>query len=442
MNIGQTCLSWIPSLNGSYELYTITDKFFSTFKKELILLEQNIPTFKDILIHTSNQSLSSQSIAEICRLLAKHAILSPDENGNISFITSQNMDFIADQSFDICQRGNEFNRNFKDELFRNVEQIQFTDEKHKTYVLEVLNKTMRINRKMLDTRILQKKIIELLTNQMLAIIHGTMIAPLTSYVIQNSIYKLSTEIQLALDPNGTVSEKLQQEGAQRYINILSNDFVQYTQNGKSQLTPEDIANLQKLVENYEENKSAPLDFPQQLALSILNGKQGGVIELAIIAALIGKPISVVQQGVTNESTQDKEAIRIKYVEPCVDSKTGNLVDGHYEVDGGSTANSGGSNCLYAAILRQTSGTCKEVNKMRVKCAAFILANPEYITGIQPAVSIICASRTEFRRKQLMMEGGLLQQSDAEEKIRLFNSGKFFVFGKDGKMIRLGTYMYI
>jgi len=442
MNIGQTCLSWIPSLKGSYELYTITDKFFSTFKKELILLEQNIPTFKDILIHTSNQSLSSQSIAEICRLLAKHAILSPDENGNISFITSQNMDFIADQSFDICQRGNEFNRNFKDELFRNVEQIQFTDEKHKTYVLEVLNKTMRINRKMLDTRILQKKIIELLTNQMLAIIHGTMIAPLTSYVIQNSIYKLSTEIQLALDPNGTVSEKLQQEGAQRYINILSNDFVQYTQNGKSQLTPEDIANLQKLVENYEENKSAPLDFPQQLALSILNGKQGGVIELAIIAALIGKPISVVQQGVTNESTQDKEAIRIKYVEPCVDSKTGNLVDGHYEVDGGSTANSGGSNCLYAAILRQTSGTCKEVNKMRVKCAAFILANPEYITGIQPAVSIICASRTEFRRKQLMMEGGLLQQSDAEEKIRLFNSGKFFVFGKDGKMIRLGTYMYI
>jgi hypothetical protein len=43
--------------------------------------------------------------------------------------------------------------------------------------------------------------------------------------------------------------------------------------------------------------------------------------------------------------------------------------------------------------------------MRIKCAAFVLANPTYILSLQPAINIINGCSNPIRRKQLLMEGG-------------------------------------
>jgi len=53
----------------------------------------------------------------------------------------------------------------------------------------------------------------------------------------------------------------------------------------------------------------------------------------------------------------------------------------------------------------------------MKCAAFILANPDYIMSIQPAISILSNCSNPIRRRQLMMEGGRKAMT-VEERDRL------------------------
>jgi hypothetical protein len=78
-----------------------------------------------------------------------------------------------------------------------------------------------------------------------------------------------------------------QEGAQCYLSNLSNDLFQGVQSGKIKMPP-DSENKQSKDKNLKSQT-----FVEKLALAIANNKQGGVIELDIIAAMTRKSISVI-----------------------------------------------------------------------------------------------------------------------------------------------------
>ena len=172
-----------------------------------------------------------------------------------------------------------------------------------------------------------------------------------------------------------------QEGAQRYISNLSNDLVEDVKSGKIKIPP---------------------DMEEKL--------------IAIIAAMTGKSINVIQAEQADGSTKTDADVNVKYTAPQID-KEGKIQDGHYESTDDNVESKGKDDCLYASTLGKTSNTFKDTQDMRMKCAAFILANPDYIMSIQPAISILSNCSNPIRRRQLMMEGGRKAMT-VEERDRL------------------------
>ncbi|CAF3832902.1 unnamed protein product [Rotaria sp. Silwood1] len=232
-----------------------------------------------------------------------------------------------------------------------------------------------------------------------------MVAPVMNYVISRAIASLSTAAQLQMDPNGTVMEQLMEEGAQRYIHGVANDFVDKYHKGELQVDPNAKEKLDQLVERCQTEGGKPANISEELALNVKGGKQGGVIELCVMAMLTKKPITVLQQQLNGEASEGDGSIQMVYTPPTIDKETGKMIDGHYELASGTNAKGGPNDCLYTAILSKTQGQFPSVDEMRTQCAAFILANPSFISGIHPALSIIDQTRNPLRWKQLMGEGG-------------------------------------
>jgi hypothetical protein len=162
-------------------------------------------------------------------------------------------------------------------------------------------------------------------------------------------------------------------GAQRHISILANDWFQKVESGQIQPDPKANEKLNKLINRCQSGNGKPGNFTEELALSVKNAKQGGTIELCVMAMLTETPISVLQQGSTDQSSQDDGTMRIVYTTPKIDEATGKVIDGHYESMEGTTANSGPNDCLYDSIMRKTPGQFKSVDDLRTQCAAFILS---------------------------------------------------------------------
>ena len=316
-------------------------------EKELLLLEPQIPTFEYFI---------QQTATDIRQLLEKYEIIKPNGTVNIQ-LTSQ-----------------------EDPSIR-TNQDKFSDEKYKKLTIEILSKYQTMDPRSLKANKIQKRIVGMLTDQIIAIIHGTMVASLANYVVGKAINALSEKIQLKLDSNGTIQEQLMQEGAQRYISNLSNDLVEDVKSGKIKIPP---------------------DMEEKL--------------IAIIAAMTGKSINVIQAEQADGSTKTDADVNVKYTAPQID-KEGKIQDGHYESTDGNVESKGKDDCLYASTLGKTSNTFKDTQDMRMKCAAFILANPDYIMSIQPAISILSNCSNSIRRRQLMMEGGRKAMT-VEERDRL------------------------
>ena len=316
-------------------------------EKELLLLEPQIPTFEYFI---------QQTATDIRQLLEKYEIIKPNGTVNIQ-LTSQ-----------------------EDPSIR-TNQDKFSDEKYKKLTIEILSKYQTMGPRSLKANKIQKRIVGMLTDQIIAIIHGTMVASLANYIVGKAINVLSEKIQLKFDSNGTIQEQLMQEGAQRYISNLSNDLVEDVKSGKIKIPP---------------------DMEEKL--------------IAIIAAMTGKSINVIQAEQADGSTKTDADVNVKYTAPQID-KEGKIQDGHYESTDDNVESKGKDDCLYASTLGKTSNTFKDTQDMRMKCAAFILANPDYIMSIQPAISILSNCSNPIRRRQLMMEGGRKAMT-VEERDRL------------------------
>ncbi len=90
-------------------------------------------------------------------------------------------------------------RNSNEKLKESLKNVTFSDEQHKNHTIIVLNQYLTANTRLLKANKVQKKIVDLLTDQVIAIIHGTMVALLTNYIVGSAINALSQKIQLKLD---------------------------------------------------------------------------------------------------------------------------------------------------------------------------------------------------------------------------------------------------
>ena len=311
-------------------------------------------------------------------------------------------------------------RNDHQKLVEALKSLKFSEEKYRDLTIDVLHRYQTMDPRSLKANKVQKRIVDMLTDQIIAIIHGTMVAPLANYVVGSAINALSEKIQLKLDSNGTVQDQLTQEGAQRYISNLSNDFVEDIKNGRLKIPSDMEEKLNAFLEKSKDPNFHPENPTEELANDIAHGKQGGFIEIAIIAAMTGKSFNSVQSDQADKSNLKDADITVVYTAPQVD-KEGNIQDGHYESIDGNAKSEGEYDCLYASTIGKTSNTFQDTQDMRMKCAAFVLVNPGYINGILPAISILSGCSNIIRRRQLMMEGGRAnpeQLTPKQEKIIL------------------------
>ncbi|UJR06676.1 hypothetical protein I4U23_010962 [Adineta vaga] len=407
-----------PILKGANEIRTLSDSFFIQYKRELQLLEEKMPSFEDLLLHVSNQEFSSSTTKDIVQVLIDGKILNTHGFLDIRFTQNQNEDENALSNIaSFRQAPDESGRTPREKLVNRLCHVRFQEDHHRHCVEIVLMKMIEArHHRSLRSSIFQKRIVDMLADQVCAILYGTMVTPMMNYVISRSIASLSTSIQLKLDPNGTVPEQLMEQGAKRYIHGIANDLVDRYNKGELQFDPNAKQKLDQLEERSQKEGENPPTMNEQLALGVKNGKQGGIIELCVMAILTKKPITVLQQDTTGEMNSNNESIQMVYTPPKVDTTTGKTIDGHYEAVGGTTATGGLNDCMYTTIMSKTGGQFPSVEEMRTQCAAFILTNPNFISGIHPAVSIINQTRNPLRRKELMGEGGQKQLNNTQKQI--------------------------
>lgn len=411
LKLGQQLLTVMPALKGCEEITKITSKFFDIFQQELTQLEQKMPTF-DHFLRESDPSITQQTATEIRQLLERHHILNQNGTINIQSTDLEDAPDFSSHHSSAATKTNASPRNRNEKLMKSLNEVKFSDEKQKNLTIQVLNKYRAIDPRSFKAGKLQKKIIDTLTGQVMAIIQGAVVGPLANCFVGSTINALSQKIQLKLDSNGTIHDQLMQEGAQRYIANLSNDFYRDVQSGKIQLPPDTEKKLNDLIEKSKDPNFKPQNAVEELAVSIANNKQGGVIEIGILAAMTGKSISVIQSEQTGESSATDTDVTLDYSAPQTD-KQGNFQDGHYESTDGNASNAGANDCLYASVIGKTSNTFKDTHDMRIKCAAFVLANPTYILSLQPAINIINGCSNPIRRKQLLMEGGQRRMTEED-----------------------------
>ena len=394
-----------PILKGAQDIRILVDSFFNQYKRELTMLEEKIPTVDDLLVHASNQELTASATKTIVEALTSKSILTADGLLDARFNDDDNDEDALSNPASFRQAEDGAARTPKDKLLRQLRKVKFeTDEERKCAETVLIKMLGGQNQRPFRASMFQKKIIEMLVDQVCSIIYGTMVAPLMNYAISRTVSALSTAAQLAMDPRGTVAEQLMQQGAKRYIHGIANDLVEKYQSGELKVDPAGKEKLDKLIER-SENGEAPANMSEDMAMKVKNGGQGGVVELCILAMLTKKPITVLQDQVADGATADDGSIQVVYTPPKRDPATGNVIDGHYELAGGTTATGGTNDCLYTAILSKTQGQFPSVDAMRTQCAAFMLSNPGFIAGIHPALSIINQARDPVHRRELMGEGG-------------------------------------
>ncbi|CAF3863404.1 unnamed protein product, partial [Adineta steineri] len=399
-----------PILKGANEIRTLTNSFFIQYKNELHLLEVKMPSIADLLIHASNQEFSNSTTKDIVQVLSDEKILNTEGFLDARFFQIQNkikVDYSNPASY--LESPSESGQTSEDKLLNRLCHIKFQEDQHRCCAKKVLIKMVGVqNHRSSRANVFQKRIVDMLTDQVCAIIYGTMVTPMTNYVISRAIASLSTTIQLKLDPNGTVTEQLMEQGAKRYIHGAVNDLVDQYHKGELQFDPNAKEKLDQLEERCQKEGEKPATMNEELALNVKNGKQGSVIELCAMAILTKKPITVLQQEMSGEVNNNDGTIKMVYTPPKRDAESGKIIDGHYESVGGTTAIGGTDDCMYTAILSKAQGQFSSVQEMRTQCAAFILTNPSFISGIHPALSIINQTRNPLRWKELMGEGGRTQ----------------------------------
>ncbi|CAF1257028.1 unnamed protein product, partial [Didymodactylos carnosus] len=421
----QLLLTIGPMLKGAQEIRTLTDSFYTQYMAQLKILEEKIPTFEDLLVHASNQEISSSlSTRRVVKSLVKHSILTSDGLLHSQFNQGNDEESDLSNAASFLQTSDGPARTPKEILRHRLKKLKFKKDEQRISTETVLMKIVGSeNHSSLRVSIFQKKIVTILVDQVCAILYGTMVAPLKHFVISQTIAAMSTAIQLKINPDRTVIEQLMEQGAQRYIHGVANGLIDKYNRGELKVDPQAKEKLDKLLEESQTTSKQSKTLNENLALNVVNGKHGGIIELAVLAMLTKKPVTVLKEQSDGQATADDGSIQMVYTPPTTDETTGKTIDGHYELAGDTTAQGGPNDCLYTIILSKTQDQFSSVDDMRMQCAAFILTNPSFISGIHPALSIINHTRNPLRRRELIGEGGAKEVEYVDKKVNTLSEAK-------------------
>jgi len=342
-----------PTLTGASEIRTLTDSFFSQYKKDLLVFEEKIPTIEDLLLHVSKNEMSSAATDSIVKVLVKQSIITSNGLVYSRFIQNEDEKPNFTHSARPSKPSDDSIRALKEKLLEELQKIEFQDDQHRIWVETVLIKIIIAQRqRLLRITMFQKRIVDILVDQVCAIIYGSMIVPITNHVISKANLSISINDELTTSPDMTVMEESTDENEKRSIRSITKNFVEKYKNTKYQIDSEAKEKFDELIERCEIQGEETENMQEQLALDIKNGKEGGPVELCVLAVLTKKPITVLQHQLHDD--------------------------------------------MYTTILSHTRDQFASVDDMRKQCAGFIITNPTFIAGIHPVLSII--SQTEKLRR--------------------------------------------
>ncbi|CAF4829636.1 unnamed protein product, partial [Rotaria sp. Silwood1] len=371
LQITQKSLDIIKTVQNALQTIEVTKKFFHAFKDELEKLAKWMPDLVELL--SKEQNIGREAAETILFILKEHKILSKDE--------SLNKDSFSENTYE----------NLIEQIVANEQIID------RRFSIENLKAALQT----IDLIVFER---DYKINQLMSLIQGVFIGPIKKFVLGKMVQIVSEEVQKNLDTNHeTVREKMEDISIQRYINRVSNKFVNDVQCEKIKIE----ANAKEKLDKIRQKSMKDTNELEKLVLNVLENEEGGIIELGLISAMTGLKFSVIQDKECDKVIEDDGKIRLLYVQTKETSEHHVCHDSYWKsIDGSDLLCVDGSKgSLYNAIYSQASDKFASPVEIRTRLAEFMLANSTFIERILPAVNIINSNSNPILRKTLLMKGG-------------------------------------
>ncbi|CAF4838337.1 unnamed protein product [Rotaria sp. Silwood1] len=359
---------FIDAYNQNHQLQTQME--YIAFN-ELEKLAKWMPDLVELL--SKEQNIGREAAETILFILKEHKILSKDE--------SLNKDSFSENTYE----------NLIEQIVANEQIID------RRFSIENLKAALQT----IDLIVFER---DYKINQLMSLIQGVFIGPIKKFVLGKMVQIVSEEVQKNLDTNHeTVREKMEDISIQRYINRVSNKFVNDVQCEKIKIE----ANAKEKLDKIRQKSMKDTNELEKLVLNVLENEEGGIIELGLISAMTGLKFSVIQDKECDKVIEDDGKIRLLYVQTKETSEHHVCHDSYWKsIDGSDLLCVDGSKgSLYNAIYSQASDKFASPVEIRTRLAEFMLANSTFIERILPAVNIINSNSNPILRKTLLMKGG-------------------------------------
>ncbi|CAF4347237.1 unnamed protein product [Rotaria sp. Silwood2] len=399
LQITQKNLDIIKTVQNALQTIEVTKKFFHAFKDELEKLAKGMPDLVELL--SKEQNIGREVAETILFILKEHKILNKDGSLNKDSFPENTYENLIEQ---VVANEQIIDRRFSIENLKAALQTIDLIVFERDYKSIVINFFVRSLNNTYQKSMFQQKIYSSLVNQLMSLIQGVFIGPIKKFVLGKMVQIVSEEVQKNLDTNHeTVRERMEDISIQRYINRVSNKFVNDVQCGKIKIEANAKEKLNQILQKSIKDRNEL----EKLVLNVLGNEEGGVIELGLISAMTGLKFSVIQDKECDKVIEDDGKIRLLYVQTKETSEHHVCHDSYWKSIDGSDflCVDGSKGSLYNAIYSQASDKFASPVEIRTRLAEFMLANSTFIERILPAVNIINSNSNPIRRKTLLMKGG-------------------------------------
>ena len=375
----------LNSTRALAELPLVISNFHSSFLKELEQIDQKLPSINDLLIQKYKDVTPEEAIVITDSLKEQDLI---QEDGILNALLIQNKEsFTSGISTNYNNR--KFNSTIQKYEYTNIKEsiVNINDiklgehQKHKDKVISVcteFNKCLVADYSF-TTNMMHKKLIDLVTNQIIQLIQGELISPWTNYGVNGLVECASEKIQRYCADGNTVKELINQTKSKIEILEIANEMIDNNMEKGTGIIGDD-----------------PDKFVDRIVANVINSGEAGLLELGALAAITGVSIEVLQD-ISKQSKENTSKIEIGFEEGI------NEKSGHY-TNGKEVKSSGKNNCLYDAIAQKVGLNGQE---LRQKVASHIKNNSYFYLKMQPAVEYILKTSygNPVKAKNLLMMGG-------------------------------------
>jgi len=383
-----------------------TDDFCSKLKNKITEISSNLQDLAK-MISKKSLYLNNQNIAQeiINTLVASGAIDSKNKiNPNtIGFV--QGIDNTANSNNSI--RSYEYRET--NTINTNITTIQNIDFKqHNNYKPEMIKmcselcRAQNVDFKSNHDR-LSNYMSEMITKQIINIIKGGVISPITSIAINKFVNDASEKFQKSKSKfKQTLIEQVYDHKRIDTLKLANNKIANNNSNNKLNDNNKQQVYNTIVITSETLNEIANSSYGEEilvLAADTAISGQGSWAQLGTISKITNKKIEVYVNGkletVIGGENKNQQSIKLKYIEPTL------TTNGHWESLGKVFKSSNNTfNCLYDAIAEQSNLSSKEV---RIKTATYILQNPDHYRSMMPVINYF--KYEGLRRDSMLMVGG-------------------------------------